>query len=153
MKQDFLFALRQIRRNARFHILAAAMLALGIGASSAIFSLVSGVLLRALPFPDAERLVALRTVGFPEGLPLGTDVTAGALTDNSYPDFVDWRSQSGAFEGMATYAYGTARKFTPDGNGKPQIIDGVYVSSDFFKVLGILPQYGRSFTKNYSGFR
>ncbi len=89
----------------------------------------------------------------PEGLPLGTDVTAGALTDNSYPDFMDWRSQSGAFEGMATYAYGTARKFTPDGNGKPQIIDGVYVSSDFFKVLGILPQYGRSFTKNYSGFR
>src|SRR6266704_6524279 len=83
----------------------------------------------------------------PEGLPLGTDVTAGALTDNSYPDFMDWRSQSGAFEGMATYAYGTARKFTPDGNGKPQIIDGVYVSSDFFKVLGILPQYGRSFTK------
>jgi hypothetical protein len=77
MKQDFLFALRQILRNARFHILAAATLALGIGATTAIFSLVSGVLLRALPFPDAERLVALRTVGL-AGLPLGTDGCGGS---------------------------------------------------------------------------
>jgi len=148
MKQDFLFAVRQIRRNMLFHFLAAATLALGIGATSAIFSLVSGVLLRALPFPDADRLVALRTVGFPAGLPLGSDASAGALTDNSYPDFVDWRRQSGTFEGMATYGYVTRRKFTPEGNGKPQIIDGVHVSSDFFKVLGILPQYGRSFNRD-----
>jgi putative ABC transport system permease protein len=148
MKQDFLFALRQLRRNARFHLLAAATLALGIGATTAIFSLVSGVLLRPLPFPDAERLVALRTIEFPAGLPLGTDVSAGTPNDNSFPDFLDWRSQNGAFEALATYGWVTRRKFTPGGNGKPQIIEGVHVSSDFFKVLGIPPQYGRSFTRD-----
>ena len=148
MKQDFFFALRQLRRNPRFHILAAATLALGIGATTAIFSLVSAVLLRALPFPEPERLVALRTIGFPPGLPLGTDIAAGGATDNSYPDFLDWQRQSATFEAMATYGYGTTRKFTPEGAGKPQIIDADYVSSDFFKVLGIAPQYGRAFTRD-----
>jgi len=148
MKQDLLFALRQIRRNTRFHLLAAATLALGIGATTAILSLVSGVLLRPLPFPDADRLVALRTVEFPAGLPLGTKASAGTPNDTSFPDFLDWRKQSGTFESMATYSYVTRRKFTPGGAGKPQIIEGVHVSSDFFKVLGILPQYGRSFTRD-----
>ena len=148
MKQDFLFALRQIRRNARFHLLAAATLALGIGATTAIFSLVSGVVLRALPFPNADRLVALRTVEFPAGLPLGMEASAGTPNDTSFPDFFDWRKQNGTFETMATYSYVTRRKFTPGGAGKPQIIEGVHVSSDFFKVLGILPQYGRSFTRD-----
>ncbi len=147
MRQDFRFALRQLRRNIRFHLLAAITLALGIGAATAIFSLVSGVLLLALPFPEPNRLVALRTLQFPPGLPAGTDPAAASPTDNSYPDFFDWRSESQSFDGIAFYDYGTSRKFTPSGSGRPRIIDGVRVSSGFFEVLGIAPEYGRSFTR------
>lgn len=145
MRQDLVFALRQMGRSWRFYFLAAATLALGIGATTAIFSLVNGVLLRPLPFTEAERLVDLKTMAFPPG---SHDLAAGTLDDNSYPDFFDWRSQSQTFDALATYTYGTTRKFTPAGGGKSRIVEAIHVSSDFFQVMGIAPEYGRSFTRD-----
>jgi hypothetical protein len=83
MTQDLKFALTQLRRSPRFHLLAVATLALGIGAMTAIFSLVNGVLVRSLPFPKPDRLVALSTLEFPPGLPLGANAAAASYTDNS----------------------------------------------------------------------
>jgi putative ABC transport system permease protein len=147
MRQDFLFAWRQLRRSARFAVLAVATLALGIGASTAIFSLVRGVLLKALPFPEPERVVALHTMQFPPGNGMGSAAGAGSPVDNSYPDFLDWREQSKSFEAIATYTYGTTRNYTPSGNGRSRVIHGVHVSSDFFQTLGVMPQYGRPFRR------
>ncbi len=146
MTQNLNLALTQLRRNPRFHLLVVATLALGIGATAAIFSLVNGVLLRSLPFPHPDRLVAINTLGFPPGLPLGANPASGSLTDTSYPDFFDWRSQSHSLASIASYSWGTTRKYTSKNSGKARIIEGVQVSSGFFEVLGVLPEYGRSFT-------
>jgi len=67
MHRDLAFALRQLRTNFRFSLIIVLTLGLGIGATTAIFSVVSGVLLRALPFPESERLISLQTVVFPHG--------------------------------------------------------------------------------------
>src|SRR5580693_6560384 len=115
MRQDFGFALRQLRTNFRFSLIVVLTLALGIGATTAIFSVVSGVLLRALPFPEAERLISLQTVVFPHGEAATKEAAAGTTEDVSFPDFFDWRSQSRTLEAIASYAYGTTRKFTPAG--------------------------------------
>jgi putative ABC transport system permease protein len=146
MHRDFVFALRQLRSNLRFSLIIVLTLALGIGATTAIFSVVSGVLLRALPFPEAERLISLQTVVFPRGEAATKEAAAGTTEDVSFPDFFDWRSQSRTLEAIASYAYGTTRKFTPAGNQPPRIIDAEYVSADFFRVLGVAPMLGRSFT-------
>jgi MacB-like periplasmic core domain len=142
MTADLKFAFLQLRRSPRFHFLAVATLALGIGATTAIFSLVNGVLLRSLPFPRPDRLVALSTLEFPPGLPVGANPAAGSATDNFYPDFFDWRGRNHSFTGSASYRYSTVRKFTPRNGGVARIIDDVHVSSDFFQVLGVLPEYG-----------
>jgi putative ABC transport system permease protein len=120
-------------------------LALGIGATTAIFSVVSGVLLRALPFPESERLISLQTVVFPYGEAATNGAGAGATGDVSFPDFFDWRSQCHTLEAIASYAYGTTRKFAPGGNEPPRMIEVEYVSADFFRVLGVAPMLGRSF--------
>lgn len=148
MTHDFSFALRQMRRNMRFHLLTAATLALGIGLTTSIFSLVSVVLLRALPFPQPNRLVALQTLQFPAGFVGGNHPVVGSPTDTSYPDFFDWRNQNQTLEGVATYSYPSSRKFTPGRGRAPQIIEGVFVSAEFFQVIGVLPQYGRAFNRD-----
>jgi putative ABC transport system permease protein len=145
MHRDLAFALRQLRTNFRFSLIIVLTLGLGIGATTAIFSVVSGVLLRALPFPESERLISLQTVVFPHGEAATTEAGAGTIDDVSFPDFFDWRSQSHTMEAIASYAYGTTRKFTPARNEPPQMIDVEYVSGDFFRVLGVAPMLGRSF--------
>ena len=146
MHRDFVFALRQLRTNLRFGVIVVLTLALGIGATTAIFSIVSGVLLRALPFPDSERIVSLQTIEYPHVEAEAKEANVGTLNDVSFPDFFDWRRQSQALEAVASYSYGTVRKFTPRGNGLPRIVDAEYVSADFFRVLGVAPVVGRSFT-------
>ncbi len=120
-------------------------LTLGVGATTAIFSVVSGVLLRSLPFPHPERLISLQTKAYPQDVPKG--LVGNTMLENvSIPDFFDWRDQTHTFEAIASYAYGTSRKFTPEGNSQqPRIIDAEFVSSDFFRVLGVAPLLGRSF--------
>jgi putative ABC transport system permease protein len=145
MHRDLAFALRQLRRNFRFTLIIVLTLALGIGATTAIFSVVTGVLLRALPFPESERLISLQTAMFPQGETPTKEAGAGTIEDVSYPDFFDWRSRSHTLEAIASYAYGTTRKFAPGGNEPPRMIEVEYVSADFFQVLGVAPMLGRSF--------
>jgi predicted permease len=163
MDRDFAFALRQLRTNLRFSVIVVLTLALGIGATTAIFSVVSGVLLRALPFPEAERIVSLQTIEHAQGEADSKDAGAQGtnssqryqssedqgwwITDVSFPDFFDWRQQSKTLEAVASYSYGTSRKFTPPGNGPSQIIAGDYVSANFFHVLGVAPMLGRDFIR------
>jgi hypothetical protein len=146
MYRDIVFALRQLGTNLRFGVIVVLTLALGIGATTAIFSIVSGVLLRALPFPDSERIVSLQTIEYPHAEAEAKEANVGTLNDVSFPDFFDWRRQSQTLEAVASYSYGTVRKFTPRGNGLPRIVGAEYVSADFFRVLGVTPAVGRSFT-------
>jgi putative ABC transport system permease protein len=99
-----------------------------------------------LPFPDSERIVSLQTIEYPHAEAEAKEANVGTLNDVSFPDFFDWRRQSQALEAVASYSYGTVRKFTPRGNGLPRIVDAEYVSADFFRVLGVAPVVGRSFT-------
>src|SRR5258705_11938369 len=151
MYRDIAFALQQLRTNFRFSLIVVLTLALGIGATTAIFSVVSGVLLRALPFPDSERLISLRTIVYPHAEAEGKQASdgtlnSGILDDVSFPDFFDWRQQSQTLEAVASYAYGTTRRFTPSGSELPRQIEAEFVSAGFFRVLGGAPVLGRSFT-------
>src|SRR5947199_9132589 len=101
MHRDFVFALRQLRTNLRFSLIIVLTLALGIGATSAIFSAVSGVLLRALPFPESERLIQLQTVVFPHGVAATKEAGAGTIEDFSFTDFCDLPGQSHTLEAIA----------------------------------------------------
>ncbi len=134
MINDLKHALRMLLKAPGFTIIAVLTLALGIGANSAIFSVVDTVLLRPLSFPNPEQLVML----------WGT--ATDAPTDRgptSLPDFVDFRDQSQSFSAMA--AYTRARRVLA-GVGDPQEIEGVATTSDFFRVLGVSPLLGRTFT-------
>jgi predicted permease len=125
--QDIRFGLRQLRRNPGFTAVAVLTLALGIGANTAIFSVVNAVLLRPLAYQDAERLVVI--------LHYGTSPVAPA-------NFVDWRHQNHVFERM-----GAAEYWTPNlaGIEKPEQISGLHVTSDILPLLGVQPLMGRMF--------
>jgi predicted permease len=133
---EFRYALRQLRKNPGFTTVAVLTLALGIGANSAIFSVVYAVLLRPLPFHDASRLVSIQTTepGHHEGI--------GGV---SYPSFLDWRAQDHAFEGMSAF---NQRDFTLTGRGEPAHLTGAIASANLFSVLGIAPALGRGFLPN-----
>ena len=102
MYRDIAFALRQLRSNLRFSLIVVLTLALGIGATTAIFSVVRGVLLRALPFPDSERLIGLQTIVYPHAEVQGKEASDGTVDDVSFPDFFDWRQQSQTLEAVAS---------------------------------------------------
>src|SRR5829696_7132759 len=95
--QDIKFGLRMLLKSPSMSIVATIALALGIGANTAIFSVVNAVLLRPLPFPDPDALVALFETDLQRGLKRGT---------HSYPNFVDMRSQNTVFERVSTYRSG-----------------------------------------------
>ena len=130
------FAIRQLRKSPGFAVTTILTLALGIGASTAIFSLVNAVLLRPLPFPEQERLVALQVADLEPGVPANTQIRL------SYPDFFDWRAQSRSVTGMACYRQ---QSITLTGRGEPQQLESQTVSADFFRVLGVHPMLGRDF--------
>jgi putative ABC transport system permease protein len=127
------FVVRTLRRSPSFTIMAVLALAVGIGANTAIFSVVNGILLRPFPFPESDQIVRI----FEENP--DQDLHHEAVTG---PNFVDWRSQSRSFAFMAA-ASNTAMNVT--GSGEPEVVSGVRVSSDFFRVLGIEPRIGRTF--------
>jgi putative ABC transport system permease protein len=129
--KDLRYALRMLRRKPGFTAVAVLTLALGIGGNTAIFSVVNAVLLRALPYPDAERLVSVY-----ESLPQGG---TGSV---SVPNFHDWRAQSDAFTGLAAYQYGD---FNLQEEQQPVRAIGATVTANFFDVLGATPQHGRGF--------
>ena len=144
VSQDVTFALRQFRRSPGFAIAAIVTLALGIGATTAIFTLVDGILLRPLPFPDRDRLVAINTLEFPPGV-LTTNPAAGEPIGTSYPNYFDWQRQNHTFESIAAYQE-TARLFAKANNEGSQVIPCGRVSANLFLTLGVAPALGRTFT-------
>ena len=140
--QDVRFGLRQMRKAPGFTGMAVLTLALGIGAATAVFSLVDTVLLRPLAFPEAERIVALDTLSQPRGGSGAAEVPS----DTSYPNFADWRAQAKSFQAMASWQGGS---FTLEAKGEPaRRVDGMVVAADFFRVLGVRPVVGRDFLRS-----
>ena len=135
--QDFRYAVRQYRKNLGFTAVAVITLALGIGANTAIFSVVNGVLLRPLTFKDPGRLVRVWHVPPAKSFPGMTTFSVSAA------NYLDWERQNHVFERMAIYSY---HGFTLTGGDKPEQIDACAVTSGFFATLGIQPVLGRAFT-------
>src|SRR5215471_1694875 len=133
--QDIRYGLRQLRKSPGFTAVAVITLALGIGANTAIFSVVNGVLLRPLPYPDEGRLVRVWHVPPPKSFP---GMTTFAVSPANY---LDWAHQNHVFERMAIYTY---RGFTLTGGEKPEQINAGAVSSGFFETLGVQPLLGRT---------
>ena len=131
MMQDIRYALRQLYRDPGFTVVAVLTLALAIGANTALFSIVSGVLLNRLPYPQPERLVTLS-----ESKP---NFDYGSI---SYPNFRDWQKESRSFSAMAIYR---SYAFSLTGSGEPVQISGEFVSAELFPLLGVKPQIGRTF--------
>ena len=141
---DLTFALRQLRRSPGFALSTIVTLAFGIGATVAIFTLVDGILLRPLPFPDADRLVAVNTLQFSPGAPTNNP-QAGWSSDSSYPDFFDWQRLNHSFDSIASYQEDT--RLFAKGNGEgAQVIGCGRVSANLFPTLGVAPELGRNFT-------
>lgn len=135
LSEDLRYAERRLFRSPGFTTTCVLILAIGIGATTAIFSLVNTVLLRPLPFPESDRLVWLSQQD--HSLP-GT-----ASESLSYPDYFDWRAQNHTLQGIASYTDATA---TITINGESQRLDIQTVSSNLFQVLGVAPMLGRDFT-------
>ena len=131
---DIRFGLRMLRKNPGFTAVALATLALGIGGNTAIFSIVNGVLLNPLPFPQPDRLVTLH-----ESKP---NFEQGSI---SYPNFLDWQRDNRTFSSMAV-ARRYAFSFT--GKGEAEQVNAEFVTADFFPLLGVNPILGRTFTQS-----
>jgi len=133
LAQDIRYACRSLRNNPGFATVAILTAALGIGANTSIFSVVHAVLLRPLPYRDAERLVALVTVN-PKENGLGLQV----------PDFpyASWRDQATIFDSIACY---TRRSYTITGSGGPELLRAAIVTPGFLRMMGMSPQIGRDF--------
>ncbi len=134
--QDLRYALRQLRKSPGFTAVAVGTLALGIGANTAIFSVVNGVLLRPLQFKDPGRLVRVWHVPPPKSFPGMTMFSVSAA------NYLDWERQNHVFERMAIYTF---RGFTLTGGDKPEQVDGCAATSGFFSTLGVQPALGRVF--------
>jgi putative ABC transport system permease protein len=134
--QDAKYAVRVLLKSPGFALAAILILALGIGANTAIFSVVNAVLLRPLPFRDSDRLVQIWHVPPPKSFPGMTRFSVSAA------NYIDWQDQNRAFEQMAIYAFSN---FTLSGGDQPESIQGAAVSQDFFSVLRSQPILGRTF--------
>ena len=136
LMQNVKFALRLLRKSPGFAFVAVVIMALGIGANTAIFSVVHAVLLEPLPFRDADRLVQVWHVPPQTSFPGMTRFAVSAA------NFLDWQKQNNVFERMALYGGGG---YDITGSGKPESIHAGRVSADFFSVLGVQPLHGRVF--------
>ncbi|HVS12323.1 MAG TPA: ADOP family duplicated permease [Thermoanaerobaculia bacterium] len=131
LRQDLKFAVRQLISRPGFTAAALLTLMLGIGATSALFSLVDGVLLRPFPWPQPERVVAV------------AEVTAeGRLNAVSTPNFEDWRQQASSLESLSVYSGSTSAVLVGD---EALHVPAYTVAGDFLRVFGIVPQQGRDF--------
>jgi putative ABC transport system permease protein len=133
LAQDLRYGLRMLLKNPGFTVIAVLALALGIGANSAIFSVVNAILLRPLPYKNPSQLVMIwekaTHLGFPKNTP-------------SPANFLDWQKQNTLFQGMGAFA---ERSFNLTGVGEPERMDGRRVSANLFDLLGVKPIIGRTF--------
>ena len=130
--QDIRYALRTLRHSRGFTAVAVITLALGIGANTAMFSIVNAVLLRPVPYPEPERLLKLYT-----SMPQFRQASV------SYPNFLDWQRRSRSFDLMAAYRHDS---FNLTGQANPERLRGEMASATIFPLLGIKPIIGRTFT-------
>jgi putative ABC transport system permease protein len=132
LKQDVRYGVRMLRRAPGFTLAAALTLTIGIGATTAMFSIVDAVLLRPLPYAAPDRLVVV-----------GERSTDGKADRGGYATFVDWRARSRSFDELAVM-----RTFQPTlvVNGEAERLSGVRVSANYFDMLGVRPALGRTFT-------
>ncbi len=128
------FALRQLRKSPGFTFIAVLTLALGIGANTAIFSIIHAVLLRPLPYPEADRIMAL--------------FEANGVQESSiaFPDYLDWRRDNTVFENLAV-SRADSRNLSGVPGREPERIGAAYVTANFFKVIGLSAELGRTFTE------
>ena len=131
---DLRYAVRTARRNIGFTAIALAALALGIGANTAIFTVVDAVLLQPLPYPQPDRIMKL-----------GRQFRTGVGYSNSIPKYMAWR-QNDAFDAMALYDFG-ALAMNVGSSDPPQTVNGLRVSADYFKVFGVSTVAGRTFSQ------
>jgi putative ABC transport system permease protein len=130
---DVRYGLRVLLKNPGFTAIAVLTLALGIGANSALFSVVNGVLLNPLPFPEPDRLLAVYA-----------NTNSGGTSSISYPNFLDWQRDNHSFSALAAYR---PEEYNLTGAGEPERLHGHMVSADFFTALGIHPILGRNFLR------
>jgi predicted permease len=135
---DVRFAGRRLRKSPGFTITVVLTLALGIGATTAIFSVAYGVLLRSLPFRDAGRIVAIS-----ETLP---QISGGA--EVSFPDYEDWKKQQTSFEQIAAYSIVNPEMVSLTWDGHAEQVHRVLASSNLFSLMGVVPAIGRLFVEN-----
>jgi len=130
--QDVRYGLRMLGKNPGFTAVAVLTLALGIGANTALFSVVNGVLLNPLPFPNPAELVAVysRTGTFQE-------------SSISYPNFLDWQKDNHSFSSLSAFR---SDDFNMTGVGEPERLHAHMISAEFFPALGLQPLFGRNFT-------
>ncbi len=133
--QDLRFSLRMLLKKPGFTFVVVLALALGIGANTAIFSVVNTILLRPLPYKNSDRLIWLRETN------PSADIKEETL---SPPNYLDWKTQSQSFEDMGAFA--STRITLTSGSGEPERINASYVADGFFSVLGAEAQIGRTFT-------
>src|SRR5207247_9323064 len=129
--QDLRYAVRMMGKNLSVTAIVVVVLALGIGANAAIFSVVNAALLRPLPYADPDKLV--RLTEYSPNVP---------QMSISYPNFLDWREQNKVFSGIAAMQF---RSLNLTGTDEPERLAGRGVSAEFFDVLGVRPALGRSF--------
>lgn len=133
MLNDLQYAIRRLFNSPSFSAIAILTIALGIGANTAIFSVVNGVLINPLRFPNANRIVVLY-----EELPGFKD---GSI---SYPNFIDWQRKNESFSQLAAYR---PTGYNLSGEGEPEHLHGEMISAGFFEILGLKPVMGRSFNQ------
>src|SRR6266511_3767440 len=138
--QDLRFGLRMLVKNPIFALIAVVTLALGIGANTAIFSVVDAVLLRPLPYPEANRLVFLWSTMNSQGVP---------LSSSALPDYNGWRDRNEVFDGLAAFYNGD---FNLSSAGSPPEFIQAYITANLFQVLKISPSLGRLFASEEEQF-
>jgi putative ABC transport system permease protein len=132
--QDVRYSVRVLGKNYGFTFVAALTLALGIGANTAIFTVVNALLLRPLPYPEAERLAVIASTVRRERV---------EVRSTSYPDFVSWRDQNTVFEQIAARS---SNSFNLLSGNEPERVSGELVSANYFSLLGVRASYGRTFS-------
>jgi putative ABC transport system permease protein len=133
LRQDLRFAIRSYLKAPSFTLAILTTLALGIGASTAIFSMVNGILMRPLPLPDSDRLVYANELS-----------KAGTQISVSWPNFLDWRARARSFEGLAI---SREEPLTLTGLAQPERVRARRTTANFFQIVGVQPTVGRGFSE------
>jgi putative ABC transport system permease protein len=136
VKQDIRYAFRMLRKQPGFSAIAILTLALGIGANTAIFSIVNAVLLRPLPYADADRIMVLNESSGP-----GQDYSV------ALPDYFDWRNDNTVFEHLAA-THKESRNLSGIPGRDPERISCAFVTRNFFNIVGLPPEIGRTFSED-----